>query len=99
MDAKGLVRKRAPFTGHCRAADKGKVCSYRLPSTRRACGRHVFGSLIQVLTPLQHVAVHIVEIPGVGHCRPDLVRLTAGIRPVPHVVAGGGVPEARQIGD
>ena len=40
LDAKGLVRKRSPFTGHCAAAGRGKNSAkhdpftYRTPTTR-----------------------------------------------------------------
>ncbi len=49
MDAKGLLRKRAPFTSHCRAANKGKVCGYRLPFPSAPVAGTSLEALCQVL--------------------------------------------------
>ncbi len=51
-DAKGLLRKRTPFTSHCRTVDRGKGSGCRSPFPYRACGRRVFGSAWPSTLPL-----------------------------------------------
>ena len=52
LAAKGLLRKRSPFTSHCCAANTGKVSGYRTPFAHRARGRPVFGSAWPSTLPL-----------------------------------------------